>query len=253
MQHHFEIEDAKKYGIEKAILIENFRFWITKNKANKNNVHDDRVWTFNSAVAYTKLFPYWNRQKISRLLRELEDEGVLTSGNYNKHPYDRTKWYSLNEKSLVKNLTMENKEPNKTESESEQPIPDINSDSKPDKKNVYTEEFETFWKDYPRRVNKAGAFKCWKARIKEKVDIDTLMLCLKNYKARLTADGTEFKFTMHPTTFLNKDLRFEDFLEVEEEQTGTYIDKNGAQFVDGVKTGHWDGSRFIPGRIQEAE
>jgi len=119
------------------------------------------------------------------------------------------------------------------------------------KKLMYTPEFELFWQEYPRRKNKGGAYKSWNARLKERVTIETLMMCVKNYKTQLQANGTEPTFTLHPSTFLNKDHRFEDFLDVKEEQTGTYIDKNGAQFVDGVKTGHWDGSRFIPGRIQE--
>jgi len=252
MDHHFDTEEARKYGIEKAILLNNFRFWIAKNKANKSNEHEGRTWTYNSARAYEELFPYMKRQKVARILREMEEEGLILSGNYNINGYDRTKWYALVEDvPIVQNVTMECLESNNRVLQTEQPIPDNKPDRKPD--NIYTDDFETFWKDYPRRVNKAGAYKCWKARVKEKVTVETLMLCLKNYKARLTADGTEFKFTMHPTTFLNKDHRFEDYLEVVEEQTGTYIDKNGAQYVDGVKTGHWDGSRFIPGRATVAE
>ena len=35
MNHSFNVDIAKKYGIEKAVLLENFSFWIAKNKANK--------------------------------------------------------------------------------------------------------------------------------------------------------------------------------------------------------------------------
>ena len=34
MQHSFNIELAKEYGILEAIIINNLFFWIEKNKAN---------------------------------------------------------------------------------------------------------------------------------------------------------------------------------------------------------------------------
>ena len=40
MEHHFNIEYAKKYGILEAILIDNFQFWIAKNRANGKHFHD---------------------------------------------------------------------------------------------------------------------------------------------------------------------------------------------------------------------
>ena len=122
------------------------------------------------------------------------------------------------------------------------------------KKDTYTSDFENFWKEYPRNANKAGAFKMWKARLKEKVEPDLIMNCLTNYKKKLAIDGTEEKFTLHATTFLNKDHRFEDYAEAVNNNTiQDGEDKLGNVWRDGVKVGHYDGSRYIPNLSQEAK
>ena len=103
--HHFNVEEATKYGIEKAILLHNIRFWLQKNKANKNNKHrhfngNIYYWTYNSREAFGELFPYFVPRNISRWLLELEKDGVLLSGNFNKSKYDRTKWYTIKDEFL---------------------------------------------------------------------------------------------------------------------------------------------------------
>jgi adenylate kinase family enzyme len=98
MNHSFNVEVAKKYGIEKAILLENFYFWIAKNKANKKNVYDGKSYTYNTAEAFEELFPYMKARKISQLLREMEQENLLLSRQFGK--YDRTKSYTLTDYAL---------------------------------------------------------------------------------------------------------------------------------------------------------
>ena len=94
MNHSFNVEVAEKFGIEKAVLLENFYFWIKKNKANKRNMHEGKVYTYNTAEAFAELFPYIKERKIAQILREMENEdGLLISGQF--HNYDRTKSYTL--------------------------------------------------------------------------------------------------------------------------------------------------------------
>jgi hypothetical protein len=95
MEHHFNIEDAKKYGITEAVILHNIRFWIMKNKANNTHFHDGEYWTYNSVAAFTELFPYLTKDQIRRALESLEDAGAIKTGNYNQSPYDRTKWYCI--------------------------------------------------------------------------------------------------------------------------------------------------------------
>lgn len=95
-QHHFTISEAVKYGsIEKAVLLNNFRFWLDRNMANDMNLHDGYYWTYNSSKALNELFPYMSERSIRRYLDELEEEGILKSANYNKSKFDRTKWYTI--------------------------------------------------------------------------------------------------------------------------------------------------------------
>lgn len=94
MNHSFNTDIAEKYGIEKAILLENFYFWIKKNEANKKNFHNGKYYTYNTAEAFAKLFPYIKARRIAQLLREMETEdGLLLSGQF--FNYDRTKSYTL--------------------------------------------------------------------------------------------------------------------------------------------------------------
>lgn len=100
MEHQFCIEIASVYGIEEAIIIHNLYFWIKKNVANGNNFHDGRYWTYNSSKAFSILFPYMTESKIYRVLKSLEEKGLIVKGNYNDTKYDRTTWYSLSDKAL---------------------------------------------------------------------------------------------------------------------------------------------------------
>ena len=137
MNHSFNIDIAAEYGIEEAIIINNLDFWLAHNKANKSNFNDGTYWTFNSARAFSELFPYMSAAKIRRVLNGLEEKGVIITGNYNKINYDRTKWYSLsdafcrNNKSILHFCRMEVTEMENGNDESVTPIPDINTIIKP--------------------------------------------------------------------------------------------------------------------------
>lgn len=109
MNHNFNVEVAEKYGLEEAILLENLNYWCVKNEANKKNFKDGMYWTYNSVSAFNELFPYMSNHKISRALKNLEDKGLIKSGNFNENTYDRTKWYAVtkNGKCILQNGEME--------------------------------------------------------------------------------------------------------------------------------------------------
>ena len=92
----FKKEDALKYGVNAALLLHNFKYWLDKNVANGSNIKDGRYWTYNSLTAIHELFPFLGITQIRGALKKLEDSGLLIKGNYNKHNYDRTVWFSLN-------------------------------------------------------------------------------------------------------------------------------------------------------------
>lgn len=139
--HSFFPSEAEKYGVNKAVLLYNIRFWLDKNKANERNIHNGYVWTYNSATSFSKLFPYMKSGSIKNWLKELEDDGILMSGNYNKSNYDRTKWYTIPSEYAIALSVPSNEAEMQSKALEVQPIPDINTDDKP---NIKQEEKEKF-------------------------------------------------------------------------------------------------------------
>ncbi|OIO44900.1 MAG: hypothetical protein COZ34_02425 [Candidatus Pacebacteria bacterium CG_4_10_14_3_um_filter_34_15] len=93
----FDPKIAKAVGTDAAIILQNIEYWVTRREeeSTESNYYDGHYWTYNSARRFAEIFDWVDEQKVSRCLRKLEAKGYLISGNYNKHKYDRTKWYSL--------------------------------------------------------------------------------------------------------------------------------------------------------------
>ena len=136
MQHSFDIDIATEYGILEAILLNNLWFWIEKNKANNTNFYDGYYWTYNSTRAFNELFPYVSQRQIQTALKRLIDSEILITGNYNKSTYDRTLWYAFSKKGkcIMQKCKMEDAKMLNGLGENVEPIPDINSNNKPNNK-----------------------------------------------------------------------------------------------------------------------
>ena len=132
--HAFNVAEAVAYGVESAILLNNVRFWLANNKANKKNDHEGFWWTYNSGAAFSELFPYMKERSISRNLKTLCDAGILQSGCFNKMKYDRTLWYTIPLEFAVNSpqaapLTIcQNGEWNNQNTQPLQPAPSLNSE-----------------------------------------------------------------------------------------------------------------------------
>jgi hypothetical protein len=98
MIYSFDERVAKEVGVNAAIILDKFTWWIRQNAANERNFHDGRYWTYNSTKALTSMFPFFNAKQIGRILKKLIDDGYLLTGNYNKVAFDRTLWYTLSDK-----------------------------------------------------------------------------------------------------------------------------------------------------------
>ena len=136
MEHHFNLKAATLFGVEEAVLLHNIFFWIEKNKANKRHFYDNNYWTYNSLEAFAKLFPYWSKRQIERIINSLIKKGALVKGNYNTSSYDRTSWYAITEtvKTIYANGEMEETNPLNGNTESVTTIPYTNTNSNEDKK-----------------------------------------------------------------------------------------------------------------------
>ena len=96
--YQFSVADAQQWkSADIAVILFNLRFWLCKNLANEHNIHDGQVWTYNTLSAWTELFPWLSADQIRRLLKKLEQSGLLVKGNYSENKFDKTVWYSLKE------------------------------------------------------------------------------------------------------------------------------------------------------------
>jgi len=95
MEYAFNIHLAKEIGLEEAIMMKHFQFWVSKNIANKKHLHDGHTWTYNSVKAFDSQFPFWTQNQIRRIIKSLEGQGIIKTGNYNSAKYDRTKWFAI--------------------------------------------------------------------------------------------------------------------------------------------------------------
>ena len=62
--------------------------------------------------------------------------------------------------------------------------------------------FESIWKPYPRKEGKGAVSKTQKIKLYH-IGLDELNRAIDRYKAKLRADGTEFKFIKQGSTFFN--------------------------------------------------
>lgn len=97
-EHHFRIPVAMEVGVNAAIILEHFDFWITKNRANERHFHDGSYWTYNSVSAFSEIYPYMSKKVIRSTLRKLEDGGYIIVGDYSPDRMNRPNWYSITEK-----------------------------------------------------------------------------------------------------------------------------------------------------------
>lgn len=158
MIHAFDVDLAVSYGVDEAIFIENVRLWLNSNQAAKRNFHKGKYWTYNTANAYSILFPYWNSMKVHRLTKSLEEKGVLQVDCLSPNTHDRTKWYTFTDEFQFANLQ------NRSIKNAKSLIStDINTDTVvQDSKTIIRNPdllFNSFWNIYPRKTNKAFAKK----------------------------------------------------------------------------------------------
>ena len=91
---------AELYGINCAVILQNIWHWEQHHAANGKNFYEGRYWTYNSAAAFSALFPYLSKKQIEVALKKLRDNEILLVNNFNKQKWDRTLWYSVSEKGM---------------------------------------------------------------------------------------------------------------------------------------------------------
>lgn len=97
----------------------------------------------------------------------------------------------------------------------------------------YTPDFEEFWSIYPRKADKAQAYKKYKARIKDGFSHEQLLQAAKNYVDQCKKDRTEEKYIKHGKTFLGESTPFLDYLPKNDSQADMEAADNENPFRKG--------------------
>ena len=79
----------------------------------------------------------------------------------------------------------------------------------------YCAHFETFWKVYPRKKEKAKAYKAYNARLKDGFSEAELLCAAEAYAKECNDRQTDEKYIKLGTTFLSSSTPFTDYLKKE--------------------------------------
>lgn len=83
-------------GVEGAVFLQQLHYLLQISKNEK----DGKKWVYNSLEEWTEQFPFWKTKPLRNLIKRLEDENLITIGNYSSGNYNRTNWYTINYSSL---------------------------------------------------------------------------------------------------------------------------------------------------------
>jgi hypothetical protein len=83
---------AEEIGLNEAIVIQQIHYWLKRT----NHYYDEKLWVYNTYEEWQEQFRWWSISTIRRTLKNLEDMNLVISGNYNRLPIDKTKWYTIN-------------------------------------------------------------------------------------------------------------------------------------------------------------
>ena len=235
--HSFNVNVAKKVGVNKAILLQYIEFWVDKNKANKVLIYEGKAWVYHTASGFEEIFSYMKANTIAKYLVELEKERYLHSSQNiekGKNRNNRVKYYTLGDAyfSITEQEAKNQNEPAKNQNEcakNQNVYNDISLENNNISKSEVTKEldkqeldnqtlyrysdkiddfFAKTWEIYPRKVGKKEA----KEKFKRKITTHDIFVQLlnsirwhkENVWVKNIAQG-KLEFIPHLATFINKE------------------------------------------------
>lgn len=82
---------AAHIGLQESIFLQQLHYWLNRS----NHEKDGHKWVYNSYKEWQKQFPFWSEKTISRIVKKLEDSGLVICDNFNSLVIDKTKWYRI--------------------------------------------------------------------------------------------------------------------------------------------------------------
>ena len=194
---------AAKVGINHAILLQQMHYWLRGSK----HEHDGHTWVYNSYAEWQKQMPWLTVRGVRKVIGDLERDGYIVSGVFNRLAFDKTKWYRIDyetvcgiEQTMCHEVSDDlpetaddvTSDDTSDVAESATPIPETtqetnntNTSSTGKRRSpAYTEAFESFWVAYPSGYgNKKTTFEQWK-RLDPDEDLrQEIMAGLERWKA----------------------------------------------------------------------
>lgn len=94
-----------------------------------------------------------------------------------------------------------------------------NNDNNANKDNKYNVNFDAFWKVYPRKKEKAKAYKAYCARLRDGYSEAEMLKAVTAYAEECRKSNTEEKYIKLGATFLGNSTPFTDYIKGEEHGT----------------------------------
>ncbi|MBE6988977.1 MAG: hypothetical protein E7432_09440 [Ruminococcaceae bacterium] len=102
MFFQFDSELARLYGVDEAVFLHNLYFWLRHNEATGTNIieynGEKKVWSYHSKEAFCKVFPFWNRRQIERVIDSCRNKELILTAVISELKLGRTLCYTLTPK-----------------------------------------------------------------------------------------------------------------------------------------------------------
>lgn len=162
--------------------------------------------TYNSIEALTKIFPFWSRRQIERIVKKCEEKGLVQVANFNKIKMDRTMWYAVTEtvKCIYANGEMETTKRGNPFTQTVGPIPD----SKPDNNNPIVpkkifEKITAYCADDEKLLKAFMDFAEMRKKIRSPISTERTVELLMNKLDNFSKCNNEIKIQILEESILN--------------------------------------------------
>ena len=100
----------------------------------------------------------------------------------------------------------------------------------------YSEDFESVWAIYPRRINKGGAFRSFQTTMRRGATVEQLLTATRNYAAERI--GKDESYTLHGATFFGPNERWRDFLN--DKEAKVKVELSTDELISALIYDDWD-------------
>jgi len=105
-------------------------------------------------------------------------------------------------------------------------------------------EFSEFWEAYPRKEEKAGAYRCYQGLVKRGHRASELLAAARHYAQNCRNRGTQIRYIKLPATFLGRDKPFLEWVN-SPPKPELNLTREVSDFSN-APDGYWQGGVFIP-------